>query len=62
MKTVDTYKVTSSDIEESGLNRKDMISKLVCLLENAMKLAMKEKQYYLVSKDPKVLMRLLGLN
>ena len=22
MKTVDTYKVTSSDIEESGLNRK----------------------------------------
>ena len=40
---VDAYKVISSDIEESDLDRKEMTSKLVCLLENTMHLAMKEK-------------------
>ena len=40
---VDAYKVISSDIEESDLDKKEMTSKLVCLLENTMHLAMKEK-------------------
>ena len=39
-----------------------MTSKLVCLLENAMHLAMKEKQYSAVATNAKVLMRLLGLD
>ena len=38
-----------------------MTSKLVCLLENAMHLAMKEKQYAAVSTNAKVLLRLIGL-
>ena len=54
------YKVISYVIEESNLDRKEMISKLVCLLENAMHLAMKEKQYSAVATNAKVLMRLLG--
>ena len=40
---VDAYKVISSDTEESDLDRKEMTSKLVRLLENRMHLAMKEK-------------------
>ena len=60
--TVDAYKVISSDIEESDLDRKEMTSKLVCLLENAMHLAMKEKQYSAVATNAKVLRRLLGLD
>ena len=59
--TVDAYKVISSDIEESDLDRKQMTSKLVCLLENAMHLAMKEKQYSAVATNAKVLMKLIGL-
>ena len=59
--TIDVYKVISSDIEESDLDRKEMTSKLVCLLENAMHLAMKEKQYSLVATHARVLMRLIGL-
>ena len=59
--TVDAYKVISSDIEESDLDRKEMTSKLVCLLENAMHLAMKEKQYSAVATNAKVLMKLVGL-
>ena len=59
--TVDAYKVISSDIEESDLDRKQMTSKLVCLLENAMHLAMKEKQYSAVATNAKVLMKLVGL-
>ena len=39
---VDAYKVISSDIEESDLDRKKMTSKLVCLLENTIHLAIKE--------------------
>ena len=39
-----------------------MTSKLVCLLENAMHLAIKEKQYTSLAKNVKVLMRLLGLD
>ena len=39
-----------------------IFSKLVCLLENAMHLAMKEKQYSAVATNAKVLMRLLGLD
>ena len=38
---VDAYKVISSDIEESDLDRKEITSRLVCLLENTMHLAMK---------------------
>ena len=38
-----------------------MTSKLVCLLENAMHLAMKEKQYSAVATNAKVLMKLVGL-
>ena len=60
--TVEAYKVISSGIEESNLDRKDMTSKLVCLLENAMHLAMREKQYSAVATNAKVLMRLLGLD
>ena len=60
--TVDAYKVISSDIEESDLDRKEMTSKLVCLLENAMHLAMKEKQYSAVATNAKILMRLIGLD
>ena len=59
--TVDAYKVISSDIEESDLDRKEMTSKLVCLLENTMHLAIKEKQYSAVASNAKVLMKLLGL-
>ena len=59
--TVDAYKVISSDIEESDLDRKEMTSKLVCLLENTMHLAMKEKQYSAVATNAKVLMKLVGL-
>ena len=59
--TVDAYKVISSDIEESDLDRKEMTSKLVCSLENAMHLAMKEKQYSAVARKAKVLMKLVGL-
>ena len=55
------YKVISSDIEESDLDRKEMTSKLVCLLENTMHLAMKEKQYSTVASNAKVLMKLIGL-
>ena len=58
---VDAYKVISSDIEESDLDRKEMTSKLVCLLENTMHLAMKEKQYSAVATNAKVLMKLIGL-
>ena len=58
---VDAYKVISSDIEESDLDRKEMTSKLVCLLENTMHLAMKEKQYSAVASNAKVLMKLVGL-
>ena len=58
---VDAYKVISSDIEESDLDRKEMTSKLVCLLENTMHLAMKEKQYSAVASNAKVLMKLIGL-
>ena len=43
-----------SYIEESDLDRKDMTSKLVCLLENAMHLAMKEKQYSAVATNARV--------
>ena len=50
--TVEAYKVISSDIEESDLDRKKMTSKLVCLLENAIYKA----------KNAKVLMRFLGLD
>ncbi len=39
-----------------------MTLKLVCLLENTMHLAMKEKQYSAVATNAKVLMRLLGLD
>ena len=60
--TVDAYKVISSDIEESDLDRKEMISKLVCLLENTMYLALREKQYSAVATNAKVLMRLLGID
>ena len=60
--TVDAYKVISSDIEDSDLNRKEMTSKLVCLLENAMHLAMKEKHYSAVATNAKVLIRLLSLD
>ena len=60
--TVEAYKVISTDIEESDLDRREMTSKLVCLLENAMHLAMKEKQYSAVATNAKVLMRLLGLD
>ncbi len=59
--TVDAYKVISSDIEVSDLDRKEMTSKLVCLLENAMHLAIKEKQYSAVASNAKVLMKLIGL-
>ena len=59
---VDAYKVISSDFEESDLDRKEMTSKLVCSLENAMHLAMKEKQYSAVATNAKVLIRLLGLD
>ena len=38
-----------------------MTSKLVCLLENAMHLAMKENQYSAVASNAKVLMKLIGL-
>ena len=38
-----------------------MKSKLVCLLENTMYLAMKEKQYSAVATNAKVLMKLIGL-
>ena len=54
-------KVVSSDIEESDLDRKEMTSKLVCLLENAMHLAMQAKQYSAVATNAKVLMKLIGL-
>ena len=60
--TVEAYKVISSDIEESDLDRKEMTSKLVCLLENAMHLAIKEKQYSAVATNAKVLIRLIGLD
>ena len=60
--TVEAYKVISTDIEESDLDRKEMTSKLVCLLENTMHLAIKEKQYSAVATNAKVLMRLLGLD
>ena len=60
--TVDAYKVISSDIDESDLDRKEMTSKLVCLLENAMHLAIKEKQYSAVAINARVLMRLIGLD
>ena len=40
---IDAYKVISSNIEESDLDRKEMTSKLVRLLENKLHLAMKEK-------------------
>ena len=60
--TVEAYKVISTDIEESDLDRKEMTSKLVCLLENTMHLAIKEKQYSAVASNAKVLMRLLGLD
>ena len=59
--TVDAHKFISSDIEESDLDRKEMTSKLVCLLENTMHLAMKEKQYSAVATNAKVLMKLIGL-
>ena len=59
--TVDAYKVISSDIEESDLDRKEMTSKLVCLLENAMHLAMKEKQYSAVAPNAKIIMKLIAL-
>ena len=59
--TVDAYKVISSDIEESDLDRKEMTSKLVCLLENAMHLAMKENKYSAVAANARVLIKLLGL-
>ena len=60
--TVDAYKVISSDIEESDLDRKEMTSKLVCLLENTMHLAMKEKQYSAVATNARVLMKLIRLD
>ena len=59
---VDAYKVISSDIEESDLDRKEMTAKLLCLLENTMHLAIKEKQYSAVASNAKVLMRLLGID
>ena len=59
---VESYKVISSDIEESDLERKEMTSKLVCLLENTMHLAMKEKQYSAVATNARVLMRLIGID
>ena len=60
--SVNAYKVISFDIEESDLDKKEMISKLVCLLENAMHLAMKEKQCSAVATNARVLMRLIGLD
>ena len=59
---VDAYKVISSDIEESDLDRKEMTSKLVFLLGNTMLLAMKEKQYFAVATNARVLMRLIRLD
>ncbi len=59
---VDAYKVISFDIEESDLDRKDMTSKLVCLLENTMHLVIKEKQYSAVATNSSVLMRLIVLH
>ena len=59
---VDASQVFSSDIEETDLDRKEMTSKLVCLLENTMHLAMKEKQYSAVAKNARVLMRLIWLD
>ena len=58
---VDAYKIISSDIEESDLDIKEMASKLVCLLENTMHFAMKEKQYSAVASNAKVLMKLIGI-
>jgi len=39
-----------------------MTSKLVCLLENTIHLAMKEKQYSAVATNARVLMRLIRLD
>ena len=58
---VDAHKVISADIEEIDLDRKEMTSKLVCLLENTMHLEMKEKQYSAVATNARALMKLIGL-
>ena len=38
-----------------------LTTKLVCLLENAMHLAMNEKQYSAIAINTKVFMKLIGL-
>ena len=38
-----------------------MTSKLICTLETAMHITMREKQYYAVVSNAKILMKLAGL-
>ena len=59
--TSNAYLLLKDDIEEGDLNRPEMTAKLICTLENAMHLAMKDKQYSAVATNAKVLMKLLGL-
>ena len=47
------------DIEEGNLNRPEMTAKLIYTLETAMHRAMQEKQYSAVTRNAKVLMKLI---
>jgi len=60
--TSNAYLLLKDDIEKGDLNRPEMTAKLLCILENAMYRAMREKQYSAVATNAKVLIRLLGLN
>ena len=60
--TSNAYLLLKDDIEEGDLNRPEMTAKLLCTLETAMHLAIREKQYSALAANARVLMRLLGLD
>ena len=56
------YLLIKDDVEKGDLNRPEMTSKLLAILETAMYQAMKKGQYSAVAANAKVLMRLIGLD
>ena len=56
------YLLLKNDIEEGDLNRPEMTSKPIAILESVMYLAMKKGQYSAVAANAKVLMILIGLD
>lgn len=57
--TSNSYILLKDDVEDGDLNHPEMIYKLLCTLENAMRSATLEKQYSAVTSNAKVLMKLI---